>query len=207
MASNTKLFLRIIIGAFICFSTFVLPKNVNCQQLIYIGKDAKEVKSLVERIVKDHNQPDIHGRRKHSSVFYDVIYQDGIIKNVILCYIDQHLLEFNKNATYCKIYNMKENELSKILYQYDNISTNELIRYYDYNNQFKKINNNYYTDDFSHFYKIYLAENGKATVEFNKINHDNLTPHVKLKIREYLQNEKDSIDNLKKVFEAKRKMK
>jgi len=137
-------------------------------QTIEIGQSAEQIKTLIEWTTKDHNKPDSYGNRSNSYWTWDVKYYDGQITEVIQCYQDQYLLDFRVVANYCKHYMMEKGKLAYILSQFENISVDKLRDSYSTNYGENKIGELYFSDDYEHYSKIYLANNGIATVEWRK---------------------------------------
>ena len=137
-------------------------------QTIKIGQSAEQIKTLIEWTTKDHNKPDSYGNRSNSYWTWDVKYYDGQITEVIQCYQDQYLLDFRVVANYCKHYMMEKGKLAYILSQFENISVDKLRDSYSTNYGENKIGELYFSDDYEHYSKIYLANNGIATVEWRK---------------------------------------
>jgi hypothetical protein len=152
---------------FIAFSISLLPFWVSSQN-IEIGDDAKKVNTSVEFLVRDHNRVDTYGNQSNSIWEYNVKYFDGKISEVINCCPNQFDIRFELVSDFCVHYIMANDKLNFILTQYINISTKKLIDLYDKYYQTNKIEDFYFTNDYSHYSKIYLSKDGFATVEYRE---------------------------------------
>ena len=185
---------------------FILFFFQSISQNIEIGQDAKKVKETAEWIAKRQNEMDSYGNKADATTSYDVKYKNGVIDDVILCYYNAYQLDMKIMADFCIHYLMKNEILIKIIKQYQNISIEKLIEFYDkeYNNS--KINNLYFTDDYKYFYKLYLASNGFASVECLKTDSYNISNTTKNLIEKKLK-EKEQKEKEQKEYEIEFKKK
>lgn len=160
----------------------LLASNIY-SQTIKIGQSAKEIKSLIEWSTNQHNQPDSYGNRSNSYWTWDVKYYDGEIEYVVQCYQKQLLVDLMETVDYCNYYMMQNSKLSYILTQYENISLDKLKKNYDRNHGKNYINGLYFSDDFEHYTKIYLSDNGLATTEWKNTVISELPTSIQETIR------------------------
>lgn len=147
-------------------------------QTIQVGQDGEQIKQLVEFSTRNHNRPDSYGNRASSRVIWDVKYQDGQVSEVIQCFYNQYLNDFQIFADYCEYYIMDNSKLSYILTQYENVSLYDLKNHFNKSNKEGKIGEYYFSEDFGHFSKLYLHQNGLATVEWTKTNLSMLPSNI-----------------------------
>lgn len=147
-------------------------------QTIQVGQDSEQIKQLVEFSTRSHNKPDSYGNRASSRAIWDVKYQDGQVSEVIQCFYNQYLIDFEIFADYCKYYIMDNSKLSYILTQYENVSLYDLKNHFNKSYKERKIGEYYFSDGFEHFSKLYLHQNGLATVEWTETNLSMLPSNI-----------------------------
>ncbi len=161
-------------------------------QTIEIGQDAEQIKRLVEWTTKDHNRPDSYGRYSDARASWDVLYNNGQITDVIQCYSNQYLIDFRVSANFCKHYIMEYGQLAYVLTQYEDVSNEQLNEFFNSSYGDYKSGNLFFSDDYEHYSKIYLAKNGYATVEWRKTEPNELPSDLKTKIATKLKAEQDA---------------
>ena len=175
-------------------------------QTIEIGQDAEQVKRLVSWKVRDYNKPDSYGNFPLALARMDISYSNGQIVDVVLCYKKQYNIDLNITINYCNHYVMECGKLSYILTQYENVSKEKLIEVYNSLYEERKINNLYFDKEYKHYSKIYLAENGLATIELRKAE----LYKIPSSIRKEIENKQKAIEdekNQEKNAEAKEEQK
>ncbi|MBL0311020.1 MAG: hypothetical protein IPP77_15545 [Bacteroidetes bacterium] len=158
-------------------------------QTIEIGMDANKVKQLIHWTTQQRTGYDSYGNSKGNNVDYDVKYYNGQITEVIQCYANQYLLDFRISATFCKRYIM-EYGTAYVLTQYENVSTEVLKSKYENSYGDKRIGDLFFSDDYQHYSKIYLAKNGMATIEWRKTETNSLPANIKAQIQNSLKKRK-----------------
>lgn len=153
---------------FIVLALLILFSNKVCSQNIVIGKDAQEIKQLIEWSTKNHRKSDSYGNRASSYWTYDTKYYNGALVEVSQCYQNQYLHDFRVNADYCKRYIMENDKLSYVLTQFENISIEKLRENYNSMYSESTISGFFFFDKYKNYSKIYLAKNGLATIEMRK---------------------------------------
>ncbi|MBA7533354.1 hypothetical protein ES705_25592 [subsurface metagenome] len=151
-------------------------------QTIEIGQDANEIKQLIEWSTRQRTGFDSYGNSKGNNVTWDVNYYDGQITEVIQCYSKQYLIDLRLSANFCKYYMMEYGKLAYVLTQYENVSLNNLQSSYENSYGNMKIDDYYFSDDYKHYSKLYLAKNGYATVEWKKTDVNKLPSNIKSEI-------------------------
>jgi len=179
-----------LITVIILVFTFIQLKS----QSIEIGQSAYEIKRLVEWSTKNHNKPDSYGNYSSSRANWDVSYNNGQIVEVLQCIRNQHYIDLRMNVDLCKHYIMGKEKLAYILTEYENVSKEKLIDLYDNLYKNTKVGNFYFDEDFEHFSRIFLANNGHATIEWKKADITTLPTSILNKIK------------LKKEIISKRKL-
>jgi hypothetical protein len=139
-------------------------------QTVKIGQSANEIKLLIEWITKDHNKPDTYGRYSDARYNSNVLYNNGQINEVVQCVQNEFIYDFMMNVNFCKHFIMNQGVLSYILTQYENLSLEKIQKLYNENYSDTKIGNLYFDDEFTHYSKLYLASNGKATLEYKMVD-------------------------------------
>src|SRR5574344_2105726 len=182
---------------------FLLITFYSFGQTIEIGDDANKIKSLIEWSTQDRTGFDSYGNSKGNNVDYDVKYFNGQITDVIQCYSNQYMLDFRIAASFCNHYMMVDEKLASIITQYEDISTNKLTSIYDRLYEGRSSGDYYFTEDYKHYSKIYLASNGYATVEWGKV--DNLPANVKAGIQKKLQQIEEEKDLQIKIEEENKR--
>lgn len=175
-------------------------------QTIEIGQDAEQIKRLVEWTTKDHNKPDSYGNYLSARASWDVSYNNGQIVDVIQCYENQHYIDLRMSVNYCKHYIMEYGKLAYTLTQYENVSTEKLIDVYDGLYEERKINNLYFDKEYKHYSKIYLAKNGQATIEWRKVELNQIPSNARKEI-EKKQKAKENEVLQQKLAEEKEEQK
>ena len=182
--------------------------NTAAGQTIEIGMDANQVKQMIQWSTRDRTGYDSYGNSKGNNVAWDVKYFNGQISEVIQCYTNQYLLDFRITASFCKRYVMEKGVLSYILTQYENVSTEALKAEYGNDYSAKRIGDFYFSDDYQHYSKIYLAQNGLATVAWRKTEVSTLPANIKQSVQKQLaqkQTEETKRQQAKKSKERREK--
>jgi len=177
---------------------FLISYCVNVQpQSIEFGQDAEHIKRMAKLTVQQNYRIDTFGNRGPSNAFYDVKYENGVITDVILCYNNQYLLDYKVTASFCRHYLMEKEKLTYIITQFENISLEKLHSIHNklYNN---KLNDCFFSADYSEYSKVYLAENGNATIKLMKTDTTQLPKSIKgIVIKKLKENEE--IEKQKKL--------
>lgn len=158
-------------------------------QTIEIGQDANYVKQLIEWSTRQRTGYDSYGNSKGNNVDWDVKYYNGQVSEVIQCYSQQYLIDFRTVADFCKHYIMENGKLAYVLTQYENISVSKLKEYYDRSYSDKKAGDLYFSDDYKNYSKIYLHQNGLATVKWAAAKQSDLPEKIRNDIRQKQQAE------------------
>jgi hypothetical protein len=183
--------------------TIFLAISTAFGQTIEIGQKASSIKAIVEYQVSSYYNAQGYHQVK---MFTDTKYADGEISDVILCYVNQYLIDFRITADFCKHYIMEYGKLAYVLTQYENVSTEKLKSLCDQSYGDYKLGDYYFSDDYEHYSQIYLAKNGYATVEWRKTEPDLLPTNLKTKIANKLKAEQES-ESKKLREEEERKQK
>ncbi len=77
---------------------------------------------------------------------------------------------------------MKNSKLSYILTQYENVSFSDLRKLFNTSYRDSRVEEYYFSEDFRHYSKLYLHQNGLATVEWRINNPLNLPSNIKEKL-------------------------
>ena len=133
---------------FIILFVILFLNNIEAQR-IEIGQKAEHIKNVVEYIVQSNYSFDSYGRQGPANTSYDILYDNGAISDVILCYDKQYLIDFELSATFCKHYIMENEKLSFILTQFINISLEKLKSIYDRLYKDYKFGSYYFSEDFN----------------------------------------------------------
>lgn len=173
-------------------ATILLSISTAFGQTIEIGQDATEIKQIIQWSTQQRTGYDTYGNSKGNNVTWDVKYNNGKITDVIQCYSNQYLLDFRVSASFCKHYIMEYGRLAYVLTQYEDLSTEQLKEFFDRSYGDYKSGNLYFSDDYEHYSKIYLANNGYATVEWRKTEPDELPSDLKTKIANKLKAEQEA---------------
>ena len=152
-------------------------------QQIKIGQDASYVKQLIQYSTQMRTGYDSYGNSKGNNVDWDVKYYNGEISEVIQCYSQQYLIDFRTVADFCKHYIMDNGRLAYVLTQYENISVSKLKEYFDRSNIDTKAGDLYFSDNFKTYSKIYLHQNGLATVKYTTAKQSDLPKSIRSSIR------------------------
>lgn len=192
---------KLLILTFLIFSFGQLKS-----QTIEIGQNAEQIKRLVEWSTKDHNKPDSYGNYSNARASWDVSYNNGQIVDVIQCYDNQYYINLRMSVNYCKHYIMEYGKLAYTLTQYENVSKEKLIEVYDGLYEERKINNLYFDEEYKHYSKIYLAQNGQATIEWRKAELSQIPSSVRKEI-ENKQKAKENEEYQQKLAEEKEEQK
>lgn len=153
--------------------------------------EASKVKQLIQWMTQQRSGFDSYGNSKGNNVDWDVNYNNGQITEVIQCYEDQYLIDFRFTASFCKRYIMEHGILSYILTQYENVSTETLKSKYENKNDNKRIGELFFSDDYQHYSKIYLAKNGMASIEWHKTELNSLPNNIKTQIQKKLKEKEE----------------
>ncbi len=130
---------------------------LSSSQEIEIGQTAQEIQYIVSM-----------GVNYHPNASWDKKYENGKIANIVLCYYDEYLIDVGISSTYCKYFVMENEKLAYIITQYENISVDQLKKYYDRMEDKIRDGDKYYDRDYSHYSTIYLHQNKLATIEWRK---------------------------------------
>ena len=168
---------KILIILFILYFSHIVKS-----QSFKIGETSDVVKYIIECTIRDHNRPDSYGNFQSSKASWDVLYYNGNIKEVIYCLQNVYITDYQQNVNFCYRYIMNMGKLACILKQYENISKVKLIEVLDGIYKERKINNLYFDTDYIHSSKIYLAENGLATIEWGNTDLNKTTLSLKNEI-------------------------
>jgi len=101
---------------------------------------------------------------------------------------------------------MEYGKLAYTLTQYENVSKEKLIEVYDGLYEERKINNLYFDEEYKHYSKIYLAQNGQATIEWRKAELSQIPSSVRKEI-ENKQKAKENEEYQQKLAEEKEEQK
>lgn len=156
--------------------------NYSSAQTIHVGQDGEQIKQIIELTTRSHNRPDSYGNRASSRAVWDVRYQNGQVSEVIQCFYNQYLIDFQIIADYCKYYIMNNGKLSYVLTQYENVSLSDLRKHFNNSYKERKVGEYYFSEDFKHYSKLYLHQNGLASVEWRINNPLNLPSNIKEKL-------------------------
>ncbi len=174
----------------VIITTFFLTISTTYGQTIEIGQDADYIKQLIEWSTRQRSGYDSYGNSKGNNVVWDVKYYDGQISEVIQCYSQQYLIDFRIIADFCKHFIMEKGKLAYVLTQYDNISVSKLKELYDHSTNNEKIDDLYFSDDYSNCSKIYLHSNGLATIKWTATKQSDLP----INIRNEIKRKQDAFD-------------
>ncbi|MCO5234270.1 MAG: hypothetical protein M9888_11105 [Chitinophagales bacterium] len=152
-------------------------------QTIEIGQNANSVKQLIEWSTRQRTGYDSYGNSKGNNVVWDTKYYNGQISEVIQCYSQQYLIDFRTVADFCKHYIMENGKLAYILTQYENISVSKLKEFYDRSYSSTKAGDLYFSDDYKNYSKIYLHQNGLATVKWTTAKQSDLPEKIRSEIK------------------------
>ncbi|MBA4283864.1 MAG: hypothetical protein C0432_06200 [Candidatus Puniceispirillum sp.] len=176
--------------------------NYSRAQTIHIGQDGEQIKQIIELTTRSHNRPDSYGNRASSRAVWDVRYQDGQVSEVIQCFYNQYLVDFQIIADFCKYYVMNNGKLSYVLTQYENVSLSDLRKHFNNSYKERKVEDYYFSEDFRHYSKLYLHQNGLATVEWRINNPLNLPSSVK----ENLERKTKALEQEQRRYEEAEKL-
>ena len=168
----------------IAFLVFLFTTSF--EQTIEIGQKAGEVKQLVEWTTRTQTGYDSFGNSKGNNVVWDMKYFDGEISEVIQCYSKQFLIDFMISADFCTHYIIESGKLSYILTQYEDVPVSKLKELFAKFYRDRKVEDLYFSEDFKNYSKIYLHENGLATVEYVATNLNDLPASIKEEINKKL---------------------
>lgn len=179
----------------VLFIPILLFCNTSSSQEVKIGQDAQEVRQLVLRLTNNHNKPDSYGNIANSLWTCDTKYYNGVITEVLQCYQNQYLYDLSVYADYCEHYMMENNKLSNIIMQFENISIEKLQENYNSKYSETKIGDFYFFNHYESYSKIYLSDNGLATIEIRKTIMKDLPKSVQqilsLRLKDLGDNEAD----------------
>jgi hypothetical protein len=168
-------------------ATILLSISTAFGQTIEIGQDAKEIKQLIQWTTQQRTGYDTSGNSLGNNVTWDVKYNNGQITDVTQCYSNQYLIDFRVVANFCKHYIMEHGQLAYVLTQYEDFSTDQLNDFFNISYSDYKSGGLYFSEDYKHYSKIYLANNGYATVEWRKTKPNELPSNLKTKIESKLK--------------------
>ena len=180
---------------------FLALPHFSFAQKIEIGDDADKVNTLVNWLVNDHNRVDSYGHTSSSYWEYDAKFYDGSISDVIQCCSNQYLYDFQVVADFCKHYMMERGKLAYIITQYSNLSTDKLKSSFERTHEGRTFDNYYFTEDFNHYSRIYLATNGNATVEYRATDLSALPKTIHDRIQTYFR-DRDEAETKKREAQA-----
>ena len=152
----------------ICIILFSVNKVFSQTIEIKIGEDANQVKNTIQWITQDHDQVDSYGNTSNSHWTWDVKYYNGEISEVFQCHENEYIMEWGIIANYCNRYIMKNGKLAHTLTQYADVSLEKLKSFYNSKYLYGKNSDVYFSQDYQYYSKLYLADNGYATVELKK---------------------------------------
>ena len=161
-------------------------------QTIEIGEDANQVKAMIEWSTRDKTGYDNYGNSRGNNVAWDVKYNDGQITDVIQCYTHQYLIEFRMFSSFCKHYIMKNGKLAYVLTQYEDISTKYLKDLLDKSYSDYKYGEYYFSKDYKHNSRVYLASNNNSTVEWRQTELNKLPKEIQNKISNILKRQQQA---------------
>jgi len=171
-------------------------------QNITIGQDAQDVKAIVEWTTNKNQKENRFKKGNISDWTWESKYDNGEIREIIQCYLNQYLIDFQIKADYCEHFVMQNKKLHHTLKEFKNITLNQVKQYYIANGYAKhKVDDLYFTDDFQSYYKFYLNGDKLATVEMQKVILSDFSKVIQTKIKstkEISENIKsdDAIKNL-----------
>jgi len=176
--TGDSIFKRSIVIVFFSFAFVSISA-----QTIEIGRRASEIKQLVEQTSRDRSGYDSYGNSRGNNVVWDVKYVNGKIAEVIQCFYEQVLYDMETTADFCKYYIMKNERLEVVLTQYENLSLSRLKEHYDHAYEGRRyFSELYFSEDFRHSSRVYLHENGLATVEWKLTNPRELSEPIRSEI-------------------------
>lgn len=176
--------------------------EISFGQTITIGQEAETVRQLVEWNTRNRTGYDSYGNSKGNNVIFDVKYYDGEISEVIQCYKKQFVIDFKMPADFCVHYIMKSGKLSIVITQYENISVLKLKELFDKSYGNRKSGELYFSDDYNNYSKIYLHQNGLATVEWCAANPNDLSAEINKKRKDYEEDKRQRLlEDSKRVKE------
>lgn len=157
-----------------------------------IGLTAQNTKMWAELMVRQGNNS-----------MWDVKHINGKISEVIYCKNGAYDLKKKSGVDFCYHYIMKDDSINVIYLQYKNKSVNEVIESHNQSTSILKIDSYYFSNDFKYYSKVYLHDNGLATVE-TRSTEDGLLPDKVYKRVKSLINETNE-SNKKRELEKKSK--
>jgi hypothetical protein len=159
-------------------------------QEIEIGQNAEEIRYIVER-----------GSKYAPNTDWNLRYENGEISDVILCYYNEYIVDIGIEADFCKHFVMENGKLVYILTQYETLSIDQLKKYYNSLNQYRKVDDLYFSEDNKNYSKVYLHKNGLATVEWGLTDPKDMPKDkVNKKIDASLPISIQELDRMKKEF-------
>ena len=153
-------------------------------QEVKIGQSAYEILSMIKM-----------GASYRSNSTWDVSYKNGQIEDAILCQDNEYMIDIGVYTDYCKHFLMKNERLTHILTQYQNLSVNQLKKYYNQLHDKIKIEDKYYDSDYKNYSIIYLNSNGLATIEWTKTNVNLLPQNIRDKIDNEIKRQREEENN------------
>lgn len=162
---------------------------------IEIGQPAEQVKAYIEWITEDHNKPDSYGNRSNSKWEWDANYNNGKILNVTQCFQNEYLIDIGVVSNYCKYYIMENDKLAFVISQFENISITKLVKSYTSNYGNNKLGEFYFSDDFEYYSKVYLSDQGLATIERRKTVISELPNVIQQKVQNNLSSTRQNWKN------------
>lgn len=169
--------------------------QVKGQDQFLDGQKAEFILALVKNAVSAHNKTDSYGNTPSSYWTWDVKYKNGVIVDVIRCCPNQLMLDLKRIASFCSHYIMSNGKVSYTISQFEDVSTDILRKGYNNNNSLKKIGDFYFDNDYTHYQKIYLANNGLASVECRKTVFTSLPEEIQNTIKLRLSEREALIKN------------
>ncbi len=173
-------------------ATIFLSISTLFGQSIEIGQEANVVKQFIQWSTQQKTGYDSYGKSMGNNVIWDAKYNNGQITDVIQCYSDQFIIDFRAVANFCRHYIMEYGQLAYVLTQYEDVSTEKLTEFYENNYGDYKNGDFYFSDDYKHYSKIYLANNGHATIEWRKTEPNKLPADLQAKIANKLKAQQEA---------------
>lgn len=155
-----------------------------------IGLTAQNTKMWAELMV-----------RQGSNSIWDVKHINGKISEVIYCKNGAYDLKKKIGVDFCFHYMMKDDSINVIYLQYKNKSVNEVIESHNEATSIFKIDGYYISNDLKYYSKVYLHDNGLATVETRSVEDGLLPDKVYKKVKSLINETNES--NKKRELEKK----
>lgn len=111
---------------------------------------------------------------------WDIVRSDGIISHVLQCYDDAYLADFRLVTDFCRYYLIKDNSLSAIITEYDDVTLEKLIEMDESENV---IGSYYFSNDYSTHTTYKLSSAGLAVAVYQPTKLDSLPKEVSDEVR------------------------